>query len=142
MVKITTLFFGFFLFACSALAAGTVCSVCGMPLAEHAKNRIVVQTETASKEPLHMCALSCLKKTIKHDPRYTKIQVADFNHPDKLIAGDKAFFLLKSTKIKTDIGENVMAPYFGAFATEEEAQTAQKKYGEGVVLQGVENALK
>ncbi|MBI2521874.1 MAG: hypothetical protein HYV97_15770 [Bdellovibrio sp.] len=142
MYKITAFLLGISVIACSAMAAGRVCSVCGMPLAEHAKNLFVLQTEPAAKEPLHVCAISCLKKAVKHDPRYKKIEVADFNHPEKLLAGDKAFFLLKSTKIKADIGENVMAPYFGAFATEAEALEAQKKYGEGVILQGVENAIK
>ena len=137
MVKVTTLFFGFFLFACSALAAGTVCSVCGMPLAEHAKIGLV-QTETASKN-LYICPFLS-QKTIKHDPRYTKIQVADFNHPDKLIAGDKAFFLLKHKKSRQTL-EKTMAPYFGALPQKKRPDSPKEIWGR-VVIQGVENALK
>ncbi|HAZ14661.1 MAG: hypothetical protein A2X86_06235 [Bdellovibrionales bacterium GWA2_49_15] len=142
MDKITALLFGCVLFTCSALGAGMTCSVCGMPVAESAKNHLMLQSESATKAPMHVCALSCLKKVVKHDSSYKKIEVADFNHPEKLLPGDKAFFLLKSTKIKSDIGENVMPPYFGAFATEDEAKTAQAKYGEGLIVQGVENAIK
>ena len=78
----------------------------------------------------------------KYDSSYSQVQVIDFNHPDKIIQGDKAYFLIQSSKIRPDMGENVMAPYAGAFGSKEEADAAQKKYGDGVVVKGADNAFK
>ena len=126
--------------AISVFAAELKCAVCGMPISDHAKNHILMNGN--DKAPMHVCSLSCVKKTLKHDSNYTKVEVADFNDPEKMISADAAFFLIKSENIKSDLGDKVMGPYFGAFSSQAEATAAQKKYGDGSVIQGIQNAIK
>jgi len=116
------------------------CAVCGMPLEDHSKNHITLKGK--DKATMHVCSLSCTKKAMKHDSGLNEVEVVDFNHAEKTLKGDSAFFLIKSEKIKSDLGDKVMGPYFGAFATQTEADTAQKKYGDGVVVVGIQNAIK
>ena len=117
------------------------CGVCGMTLPENAKNHIILKSK-GKKEPLHVCSPSCAHKAKKYDPSLTEADVVDFDHPGKSLDGNKAFFLIKSEKIKTDMGEMAMAPYAAAFGTKEEALAAQKKYGDGKVVQGLKEAFK
>lgn len=134
-------------------AADTKCSVCGMKIAEISRNHIILMNESLQKEAqkeaqketqkeiLHVCSLSCVHKVRKHDTRYSNASVADFNHPESYIDADQAFFLIQSKKIKADLDATVMPPYFGAFKTLEEAQAALKKYGDGQIVQGLNNAV-
>jgi len=117
------------------------CSACNMTIPDKARNHIILTSEDASKPPLHVCSLSCALKARKYDSKYSKVKVVDFNRPEELISGDRAYFLLKSSKIKGDLGELAMPPYFGAFEKESEVQAAIKKYGDGVVVQGFEKAI-
>ena len=141
--KITRIFLILFCiqaFVISVFAAELKCAVCGMPLGEYSKNHIILKAK--GKEPMHVCSLSCAKKMLKHDPSYVEVLVRDFNHPEKTLSGEAAFFLVRSEKIKNDLGDNVMGPYFGSFSSEAEANAAQKKYGEGNVVKGIQNAIK
>lgn len=124
-----------------AVASEFKCQVCGMSIKEHGRNHILLRNGT-QKKSLHVCSASCAKKMRKYDSSYSDVQVTNFNHPEKMLQGDKAYFLIQSSKIKSDMGENVMAPYAAAFSTKEEADAAQKKYGDGVVLKGADNAFK
>ncbi len=124
-----------------AIASEIKCGICSMIISEQSRNHIVLKIEISGKEPLHVCSLSCVHKARKYDPKYTKVEVSDFNHPEKFLPGEKAFFLVQSKKIKADLGAMALAPYFGAFDRREEADSAQKKYGDGIVVQGFENAL-
>lgn len=125
-----------------AVAAGMSCAVCGMDLTEQARNHILLSGKSATKSPLHTCSLACTKKALKNDAGLDVIEVRDFNHPEKTVSGDLAFFLIKSEKIKSDLGDMVMGPYFAAFSTKAEAEAAQKKYGDGTVVLGIKNAIK
>ncbi len=127
-------------FSISLFAEELKCAVCGMPLSEHAKNHIILKG--TDKIPMHVCSLSCVKKTLKHDSNYGEIEVPDFNHPEKMLSGDSAFFLIKSEKIRSDLGDKVMGPYFGSFSSHADADAAQKKYGDGSVVHGIQNAIK
>lgn len=118
------------------------CDVCGMMIAEKAKNHIVLKNEDSNKKSLHVCSFGCLRKGQKYDSKYRKIEVSNFNQPDQFLPADKAFFLIKSEKIKPDLGNFVMPPYFGAFKTQKEAVAAKEKYGDGAVVEGIENAMK
>lgn len=136
-----------FLFMVLSFSSGLVfaseikCGICSMKISEQSRNHIILKSEISGKEPLHVCSLSCVHKARKYDAKYTKSEVSDFNHPEKFLPGEKAFFLVQSKKIKTDLGAMAMVPYFGAFDKKEEADSAQKKYGDGIVVQGIENAL-
>lgn len=123
-------------------AAEMRCDVCGMSIPEHAKNHIVLETPVKGGKMMHVCSVSCLKKGMKHNPDMKKTEFANFNKPDQFLDGDRAFFLKGSDKIKSDIGEMAMPPYLGAYETKKDADAARAKYGEGSVVQGVENALK
>lgn len=128
------------LFAVSAWAADTRCDICGMAIPDHARNHLILKS-THAKE-FHTCSLSCVRKAKRHDPTLSQAEVVDFNHPEKWLSGEKAFFLIQSEKIKVDLGEMAMPPYIAAFRTQKEAEAARVKYGEGRVVQGLENALK
>ncbi len=136
-----SLLIGFFL-CLSSWAAELKCDVCGMPIHDHGRNHVVLSGDSSDLKPMHVCSPACAKKVRKHDAKYSKAEVTDFNHPDKTIPGDKAYFLIQSSKIKSDMGADVMAPFAAAFATKEEAEAAKAKYGDGVVVQGAENAFK
>ncbi len=140
-LKMTLLFVALGL-SFSTWAADFKCSVCSMKIPEHAKNHILLRNQDPHLSPLHVCSIFCAKKAKKYDPKYSKAEVTDFNHPDKTLSAEKAFFLKKSEKIKADLGELAMSPYWGAFSTKAEAQAAQKKYGDGEVVLGFEEALK
>lgn len=119
------------------------CDICGMIIPDKAKNHIVLKKENDKNAKVyHVCSKICLVTAKKNNPDHKKIEMVDFNHPEKFINGEKAFVLKGSEKIKADIGEMAMAPYLGAFSTKKEAEAAQKKYGDGHVVEGVENALK
>lgn len=118
------------------------CQVCNMRIPEGSRHHIVLKHEVSAKEPLHVCSLSCVFKARKHDPKYAKVEVADFAHPEKFIAGEKAFMLIKTGKIKDDLDSMVMPPYFAAFPTRADAEKAKARYGEGIIVEGFENALK
>lgn len=120
------------------------CDVCGMIIPEKAKNHIILKNEDSNKKSLHVCSFGCVRKGQKYDSKYTRIEVANFNQPDQFLASDKAFFLIKikSEKIKSDLGNFVMPPYFGAFKTQKETEAAKEKYGDGAVVEGIENAMK
>ncbi len=126
----------------SALAADLHCSICSMKIPQSSKNHLVLKNLDPKKPSLHACSLSCATKARKYDPKYAQIEVSNFNHPDEFLSGEKAFFLMKSEKIQADLGPMAMLPYFGAFSTKAEAEAAQKKYGDGVIVQGFEGALK
>ena len=130
-----------FFFSPLANASELKCEVCGMPIGLHGRNRIVL-LEPTGKKPLHVCSPTCARKMRKYDANYSKAEVTDFNRPEKMLQGDRAYFLIQSSKIKSGMGENVMSPYAAAFSTKEEADAAQKKYGDGVVVKGADNAFK
>ena len=108
----------------------------------HFRFRLNYNFHKDRKTPRHVCSLSCTKKTLKHDSSYNEIEVPDFNHPEKNLPGESAFFLIKSERIRNDLGDKVMGPYFGAFSTQVEADAAQKKYGDGTVVKGMQDAIK
>ena len=126
----------------AVFAEAMKCAVCGMNLEEHARNHIQLSRKSDSQQRMHVCSLACAKKALKHDAGYDVVEVQDFNHPEKTLSGDSAFFLIKSEKIRSDLGDMVMSPYFGAYASKAEADNAQKKYGDGTVVEGIKNALK
>lgn len=118
------------------------CDVCHMTIPQNARHHIILKNDNPAKTPLHICSLSCVLKARKFDSKYSKIDIADFNHPEKFLNGETAFFLIKSSKIKSDLGEMAMPPYLAAFATKEEAKSVHTKYGDGEVTQGFESVLK
>lgn len=118
------------------------CDVCGMIIPEKARNHVVLKNEDSNKKSLHVCSFGCVQKGQKYDSKYKIIEVANFNQPDQFLDADQAFFLIKSKKIKPDLGNFVMPPYFGAFKTQKEAEAAKEKYGDGAVVEGIENAMK
>lgn len=130
-----------FLKGIAAQAAELKCDVCGMQISEHGRNHVILKS-ISGKKSQHVCSPICARKLRKYDADYAKAEVTDFNHTEKMLQGDKAYFLIQSSKIKSDMGENVMAPYAAAFSTKEEADVAQKKYGDGVVVKGADNAFK
>lgn len=130
------------LFCFAAFAKTLTCDVCGMYVAEHARNHVAFHTSSTADKAMHVCSPSCAHKFRKHSPNYSQVEVTNFNHPEKTLDGSKAFFLIQSSKIKADMGENVMAPYAAAFVSQEEADAAKVKYGDGVVVQGSESAFK
>ncbi|MGK5086970.1 nitrous oxide reductase accessory protein NosL [Bdellovibrionota bacterium FG-2] len=123
-------------------ASDNHCDVCGMIIPEHAKNHIVLHGSDSSAKGYHICSASCARKIRKNDPKLSKSEVADFNHPDSFLSGNKAFFLIQSQNIKSDMGEMAMPPLIAGFQTKKEAEAARTKYGDGVVVEGFENALK
>ena len=133
------LFIGF-LITLSSIAAGLKCEICGMLIEENGRNHIHLEHE--SKPGLHVCSPTCASKARKYDAKFNKSEVRNFNKPEQVLVGEQAFFLAKSEKIKADMGKLAMAPYLAAFATKTKAEAAQKKYGDGQVVEGLENALK
>ena len=75
------------------------CQVCGMKIGEKAPNHFVLKKEKGS-DSLHVCSIPCVQKGRKNAPGYIKTEVSDFNHPGKLLDGNRAFFLVKSKNIK------------------------------------------
>ena len=122
-----------------AVATNFTCDVCGMTVPN--RTEIVLKDPTPGAKALHVCSLSCFRKARKLK-EYFSADVANFNHPDKLLPADNAYFLIKSEKIKPDLGELAMPPYFGAFATKKDADAAQVRYGYGQVVQGLNEAIK
>ena len=133
--------FGIF-FSFSINAADFKCEVCGMKISEHGRNHIVLTSSNSSDKPMHVCSPGCAHKLQKHANQYNKAEVTDFNHVEKMLSGDKSYFLIQSSNIKSDMGPNVMAPYAAAFSSKEEAEAAKKKYGDGTVVLGSDNAFK
>lgn len=125
-----------------AWAGEQICQVCNMKIPEGSRHHIILKSEIPAKAPLHVCSISCVLKARKHDPKYVKVEVADFNHPEKFLRGEKAFVLIKTDKIKEDLDSMAMPPYFAAFPTKADAEKAKAKYGEGSIVEGFENALK
>lgn len=113
-----------------------------MEITPQAKNLIRFQSAHADHSEMHVCSMTCAKKIRKQKPELTQIQVINFNEPSEFLIGQDAYFLMKSKNIKKDMGANAMAPYLAAFKTEAEAQSAQKKYGDGEVVHGIESVLK
>lgn len=136
----TTLLAG--LFAVGVHAAETNCDICGMKIPDRAKNLMVLMKNEPGAKPLHVCSLGCARKARKHDSTFIRAEIADFNRPESMLAGDKAYFLIQSAKIQSDMGEMAMAPYVAGFKTRKEAETAKAKYGDGLVVEGLENVLK
>ncbi len=128
-------------FYMTLIAAETSCHVCSMKILDTSRQHFLVQ-ETAGKEPLHVCSVTCLHKFKKFNPKISNIEISNFNDPSKFLKADKTFFLVKSEKIKEDMGSMAMPPIAAAFATKKEAETAQKKYGDGTIVLGLEEALK
>ena len=122
-------------------AADITCAVCGMNIPEHARHHIILKRDGSGKPSLHVCSPSCARKAKKHD-HYSAGEIIDFNHPDKFLSVSQAYFLTKSENIKKGMGDSAMPPYLAAFATKEEAEVAQKRFGDGIVVQGFDNALK
>lgn len=141
-ILVLSLLLGVFYVNSALLAADVDCDVCGMKIEQKGRNHILLKNEVATQKTLHVCSIPCLQKARKHDSKYTKMEMVDFNNSEKWISGEKAFFLIKSKKIKVALGEMVMPPYIGAFATKKEANTALQKYNDGTLVQGFENALK
>jgi hypothetical protein len=129
------------IFQLCAWAADFSCDACGMKIAAQARNHVALKMESQETKTMHFCSLSCLKKAQKHLPA-GKVELSDFNHPERLIPAEKAFYLVNSEKIKAEMGDMVMPPYVGVFATRPEADAAQKKLGDGSIVQGLENVLK
>jgi len=136
------LFAGLITFAMNVSAAGFRCDICGMTIPDRARNHVTLTSAESEAKQLHVCSLSCVKKARKHDPKLSKAEIADFHHPETMLSGDRAFFLIQSQKIKADMGEMAMSPYVAGFKTKKEAEAAKAKYGDGVVVQGTENAFK
>ncbi|MBI3017167.1 MAG: nitrous oxide reductase accessory protein NosL [Deltaproteobacteria bacterium] len=128
-------------FYTTVFTAETRCNVCSMNISQNSRQHFVVQEESLGKEPFHVCSVICLRKLKQFNSKLSNIEVALFNDPLKFIKSEKAFFLVKSEKIKADAGPMAMPPIAAAFATKKEADTAQKKYGDGTVVLGFENAL-
>lgn len=136
-------FISFFAWNILALASDTHCEVCHMLIPQNARSHVVLATGKSHEDPhLHVCSVSCVAKAKKNGFKYTRVEIIDFNHPEKFLDGHKAFFIVNSKKIKADMGDMAMPPYFAAFATKKEAEAAQKKYGDGALAQGFEEALK
>lgn len=133
---------GMLTLAVSAWAAEIHCDICGMTIPERARNHVVLKSAEPNAKVMHLCSLSCVRKARKHDPKLSKAEIADFNRPEAMLPGDKAFFLIQSQKIKADMGEMAMAPYVVGFRTKQEAEAAKAKYGDGIVVEGAENAFK
>ncbi len=123
-------------------AADVDCDVCGMIIKDKVSNHFILKKATVTEKALNACSIPCVTKAKKSSAHYTKVEVSDFNHPGKFLDGDKAFFLIKSKNLKKDLGDMVMPPHVVACATKEEAAAAQKKYGDGKVVQGFDNVLK
>lgn len=144
MSKIVVGLLGCFLFAgpSDRLSASEFkCGVCNMMIHEDAPNHIILRHEDSKKEPLHLCSLPCVLKAEKYDSHYSKFEFVDFDHRDKKVSGDRAFFLKGSKKIKEQLGDMVMPPYFAAFDSQTQAEAAQKKYG-GWVVSGFEKLIR
>ena len=88
-----------FIFFVSPLANASAlkCDVCGMPIGLHGRNHIVL-LETSGKKTLHVCSPICARKIRKYDATYSKVEVTDFNHPENKLQGNKAYFLIQSSK--------------------------------------------
>ena len=125
----------------TVFAAETRCNVCSMNISENSRQHFVVREESLGKEPLHVCSVICLRKIKQFNSKISNIETSLFNDPLKFAKSDKAFFLVKSEKVKSDAGPMAMPPIAAAFATKKEADVAQKKYGDGTVVLGLENAL-
>ncbi len=121
----------------SSWAKGIDCNICGMLIEDNAPNHFIL----TEKEPVHACSIPCVNKAKKGVPT-AKIQISDFNHREKLLDGSRSFFLIGSKNIKKDMGDMVMPPYVAAFSTKVEAVAAQKKYGDGRVVEGIDAVLK
>lgn len=130
------------LIAVAVHAAETNCDICGMKIPGRARNHMVLMKSEPGEKSLHVCSLGCARKARKHDPKFTRAEIADFHRPESMLAGDKAYLLIRSEKIKADMGEMAMAPYVAGFRTKKEAEAARAKYGDGVVVEGVENLFK
>ena len=128
--------------ASAASAAEIHCDICGMTIPDHAKNHLLLKTGAADAKQLHVCSLSCVRKARKHDSTLTQSAIADFNHSDSMLPGEKAFVLIQSQKIRADMGEMAMPPFAAGFRTRREAEAAREKYGDGAVVEGLENAFK
>lgn len=129
-------------FGVSAFGLGIKCNVCGMEIPDHARYQILLKKEGSEKAPFHICSLSCAKKALKYDSKFTQVEVADFNHPDKYLKGDQAFFFVGSQNIKSDLGGIMMPPYLAAFDTQMAAELAAEKYHDGKIVLGFERVLK
>lgn len=127
-----------FLITTSVIAADLKCGICGMKIPENAKNHIILKHDS---QTLHICSPVCALKAKKYDSKFTQADIADFNHPEHMLSGTKVSCLVKSEKIKEDIGSLAMAPHLACFVSKNEAEVAQKKYGDGTVIEGFENAL-
>ena len=126
----------------SAWAVDTHCDVCGMSIPDHARNHLVLKAADPAAKELHVCSVPCARKARKHDQSLSRIDIADFNHPESFLSGERAFVLIQSRKVKADLGELTMPPYVVGFGTKKEAEAAQAKYGDGTVVEGIEGALK
>jgi len=126
----------------SFAAADINCDVCGMKIEQRGRNHMLLKHVQTDKKTLNVCSIPCLLKARKHDSQYTKVEIINFNNPEKFLAGDKAFFLVKSKKIKAALGDMVMPPHVVALSTKKEADAVLKKYPDGTIVQGFENALK
>ena len=125
-----------------SFAADINCDVCGMKIEQKGRNHMLLKHDEADKKTLNVCSIPCLLKARKHDSQYTKVEMINFNNPEKFLAGDKAFFLVKSKKIKADLGDMVMPPHIVALSTKKETDAVLKKYDDGTIVQGFENVLK
>lgn len=113
-----------------------------MKIPDGVRIHLILKSGAPGAEPRHLCSLSCAKKLRKHDPSLTRAEVVDFNHPDRFLASDQVFLLIGTDKLRGDVGGGVMAPYAAGFGTREEAEAQRRKYGEGQIIQGLENLLK
>ena len=58
------------------------------------------------------------------------------------VDGGQSYFLIRSEKIRQDLGPMAMPPFAAAFSSENEAREAQEKYSDGTVVKGFGNATK
>src|SRR3990167_1144579 len=108
MIKKISYVFSFTLlmicFYTTVFAAETACNVCSMKILDNSRQHFLVQETSLGKEPLHVCSVTCLHKLRKFNPNISKIDISNFNDPSKFLKADKAFFLVKSEKVKSDAG--------------------------------------
>lgn len=102
------------------------CALCDMTVVDKTH---AAQYVTKKGKAYMFDAVECLTRKINkenNEEQLAYILVADYNNPGKLVAAKDAYYLI-SEKIKSPMGANL-----SAFANKEQAQNAQKEFGEEV----------
>ncbi len=129
-------------FGMGTLAADLHCDVCSMKILESSSQHFLIKAASSEKKPLHVCSVTCLHKMKSTNSELGKVEITSFKSPQRGLPAEKAFFLVKSENVKKDVDSMTMPPLIAAFSTKKEAEDAQKKYGDGIVVSGIENVLK